>query len=346
MMATEPISIIIPNRNGSSVLGDLLQSIKEQNCGTEALEVIIIDDSSRDNSLEIVRTVYPEALILHNGKQKGAAYSRNRGIAAAHHTWLLFLDNDVVLTPQFISCLMREACGVSAACFQPKILFQDNHNAINSTGGIANMFGYAWDRGIYEEDTGQYDERKRIFFASSAAMLIRQEDIRAVGMFDADYVYLNEDFDVGYRLKMIGRETLFIPQAVCYHRMSHTMGRDNPTVKYLMERNRMITLLKNYEVKTLLTLSVQITKLTYAKYKTYLSRYAERKMHFVFAALKSWLWILVHMPMILIKRRAAQRRRSVSDKTIFTMMGEYQAYFPHFSPLANETVCVKEGSIS
>ena len=327
----EQVSIIIPNYNGNRVLHNVLPSIKRQEYNAALFEVVVVDDASRDNSVEIVRREYPGATVVQNVRRRGAAYSKNCGIEVARHEWLLFLDNDIVLADNFISMLMCQAVCAQAPCLQPKILFFHDSSELNSTGGIANIYGYAWDRGIFETDRQQYDHKKNVFFASSAAMLIRKSVILSIGMFDADYGYLNEDFDVGYRLHMAGYETAYVPEAVCFHRLSHTMGRDNPRVKYLMERNRIMTLLKNYEMKTLRSLFPVLLRKKYKKYKNYLVASYRDKVRYFFAALKSWAWIVWHLPMIWVKRRATQRQRRVSDEQIFAIMGEYQQYFPHFS---------------
>ena len=118
------VSIIITNYNGSRVLPELLQSLREQDYEKGHREVIIVDDASEDNSLDIIRSLYPEAHIINNKTRRGASYSKNRGIEAARHEWLLFLDNDVVLHTQCLSALLHEAETSFGVCFQPKLLFQ------------------------------------------------------------------------------------------------------------------------------------------------------------------------------------------------------------------------------
>ncbi len=332
---TTSISIIVPNYNGSGVLCDLLQSIREQDYTGGHIELIIVDDASVDNSLDIVQSSYPEAITIQNGRRKGAAYSKNRGIHAARGEWLVFLDSDIVLTKSFLTELFHGIEESEKTAFQPKILFLGKPDVLNSTGGVANMFGYAWDRGIYEEDKSQYDDSRNILFASTAAMFIKRSTITSAGLFDADYEYLNEDFDLGYRLHMMGGWVQYIPNAVCYHRMSHTMGRENARVKYLMERNRITTLFKNYEFKTLLKIVPELFRIKHKKYSAYMRSGGAKRAGYINAALGSWFWVLINLIKIFIKRKRVQRLRRVSDEEIFFNMGDRRKLFPSFSKWAD-----------
>ena len=98
----EPVSIIIPNYNGELVLSELLYSIRGQDYEDAHLEVIFVDDGSKDHSVDIVRSIYPEAVIICNKRRRGAAFAKNKGIEIANSRWLLFLDNDIVLSKTFL----------------------------------------------------------------------------------------------------------------------------------------------------------------------------------------------------------------------------------------------------
>jgi GT2 family glycosyltransferase len=329
-----PISVVIPNYNGEAVIPALLQSVQKQTYPPELLEVILVDDASQDRSVPSVRSDFPFVKIIANTRRAGAAYCKNRGVHAASHELILFLDSDIVLTESMFSLIIAAMSVSSAVCFQPKILFYDKQDVLNSTGGVANRFGYAWDRGIYEPDRGQYDSEKNILFASSAAMLISKKAILDAGLFDVDYFYLNEDYDLGYRLRLAGMRTEFVPEARCYHHMSHTMGRAHPRVKYLIERNRILTIVKNYEWKTIRGLFPDVLHVRLKKYHDQLRAVKEKKWQFVCAACASWLWLGLHAGFILYKRRSAQKRRTVSDEKILALFKEYKDYFPSFSHAA------------
>lgn len=329
-----PISIVIPNYNGYAVIPALLDSLKKQTYRQDLLEVIIVDDASCDGSVACIRATYPSVKIIENTRRRGPAFSKNRGVRAASHERILFLDSDIVLAESMIDLLVNAMDTSSAVCFQPKILFHDKRDILNSAGGVANRFGYAWDRGIYERDTGQYDTDTTILFASSAAMLTYKKVILETGLFDRDFFYLNEDYDLGYRLALRGLRCEFVPAARCYHHMSHTMGRAHPGVKYLIERNRMMTVLKNYEWKTLTALFPEMARIRFHKYRVAYDTVKTQKIRFVCAACASWVWIVLHAYGIVKKRRSVQQSRSVSDETIFTLFKDYKDCFPSFPQAA------------
>jgi GT2 family glycosyltransferase len=292
--------------------------------------VLVIDDASTDGSRDLIRSGYPCVRVIENKKRRGPAFCKNLGIQNASNDLLLFLDSDVVLTASTIPELLEKEAGSTAVCFQPKILFFGKTDVLNSTGGVANQLGYAWDRGIFEKDTGQYDGAIVILFATSAAMLIRKDAFSEVGLFDPDYFYLNEDFDLGYRLAMQGFQTHYVPSAVCYHHMSHTMGRVNPRVKYLMERNRIATVIKDYEWKTLRRFFPEMLRIRTKKYREHYRTVEGNKNAYIWAAFASWFWIIIMFGNIMCKRFRIQRKRTVTDEDIFSLFKEYKELRPVF----------------
>jgi len=326
------VSIIIPNRNGVAIISDVLHSLRNQRNVFFEYEIIVVDDASRDSSVAHIESHFPEATIICNTRRRGAAHCKNSGIAHASHTWLLFLDNDTILPDDFLSNIPAVITRYPFThCFQPKILFADDSNTINSAGGVANIYGYAWDRGIYEQDNAQFNLSEEIFFASTAAMIVHKKVLEQSGIFDPAYNYLNEDVDLGYRIHMIGQAILYAPELTCYHRMSSTMGRNNATVKYLMERNRIMTVLKNYEWRTLRHMGFAICKGKVKKYVIQMREGKNTPWSFIGAAVACWLWLIVHLPLIMYKRWRVQRKRMCADADIFNLMGNYRAYFPVFS---------------
>ncbi len=330
-MKSTPLSIVIPNYNGRDVLCALLASIQEQDYGAPHFEIIVIDDASTDDSVAIIKSQFPKVVVVQNDKRQGPSYAKNKGCDIATYDVVLFLDNDVELAPSCVRLLIAHMHKAGVACVQPKILFAHDREVINSAGGVANRYGYAWDRGIYEKDERQYDEKENIFFATSAAMLIRKDLLDKVGGFDADYFYLNEDYDVGFRLKMIGEKTEYVPGSVCYHHMSYTMGRDHYRVKYFIVRNRILTMIKNYELTTLVRTFYSCVCVRSRKFRSCIKEDKKNIGFSILIVMQSLLWLLFTMPRTCTKRVRYQRMRRVSDNAIFDAMGTYRDHIPKFS---------------
>ncbi len=321
------VSFVISNRNGAKLLPGLLGSIFAQNYQQGDIEVIVVDDCSDDNSIEVICD-YPKAIkLVENRKVLGPAYSKNIGADLSTHDLLFFLDNDAFLFEDSLAILVQRLNDSSVASVQPKIFFADQTNTINSAGGVANIYGYAWDRGIYEPDEGQYDQEVIVLFATSAAMLIKKDMFYAAGMFDVSYFYLNEDYDLGLRLSLIKGDTLYVPEAKCYHYQSYTMGRGNLCVNYLMERNRLATILKNYEFLTLLQLLPDLLRVKFKKVNEYRSNKRNYVQLFSLFS-KMIVWFVFNSFRLLKNRISVQKMRLITDKLLFDKMNKYAKLFP------------------
>ncbi len=243
------VSIVVSNYNGMKILPSCLNSIENQTY--PHFETIVVDDASTDASVKMLEGDFSWVRLVRNPRNLGAAESKNVGLEQAQNELVAFLDNDAVLDKHWLEEMIRfigerENAGIVAS----KILFTDNHKIINSTGGKVNLAGYGWDRGIFEFDADFNPPRDRITYACSAAMIARKSILDQVGGFDSLFRYPYEDADLGWRMNLAGYEVSYNPAAVAYHKLSATMGRDNPRMIYLCERNRLRTMLKNFEAAT------------------------------------------------------------------------------------------------
>jgi hypothetical protein len=318
------VSIIIASFNGKHYLGECLSSIKELDYPKEKLEVILVDDGSKDNTAEFIKENFNHIKIIHNSRNKGVAEARNIGIKNAQGNLLAFLDNDVVVDKNWLLKLVEtieedQKIGICAS----KLLFRDRPAIINSTGGVMNVYADAWDRGVFETDIRQYDNEKRIFFACSAAMLIRKEALERIGYFDPK-LYIYEDVDLGWRVNLLGYQIIYVPTAIAYHKLGGTIKRDNLKARYLLERNRIRIMLKNYEGKTLLKNTFGLLKFKLVKFKRHAFFSRQRKLSLLVFALAAWGWNVLHILDTLRRRTYIQRIKIIPDKEIFELMGIYK----------------------
>ena len=253
--ASPLISFIVVNRDGEEYIGGCLSSIRRQTYRNK--EIIVVDDASSDSSLDIVRQVCPEAKVITNSSNLGAAKSRNLGIMAARGEYVVTLDNDARLSNDWLSRILammqpNENIGICVG----KILMNDCRQVINSTGAFMTYSGFGWDRGIYEADAGQYDSPifQEILAGCSAAMMVRAKVFNSVGLFDPHFFYLFEDVEFGLRARIAGYDVVYVPEAVAYHSLGgtvrHAKGRQLD-IEYFTQRNRLYTILKNFEPTTI-----------------------------------------------------------------------------------------------
>ncbi len=246
------VSVIIPNYRGEELLPHCLESVISQD--TEVpFEVVVVDDGSDDGSIDLVAGRYPRVRLLANRRNRGPAAAKNLGAAASRGEYLAFLDNDVELQPGWMEAMIGRlgAGDESVGACASHLLLNSCGRMLNSTGGMVNLLGYAWDRGIFNPDSGSYSYKSRVMYACSAAMMVKKRVFEEVGGFDERLRYPYEDTDLGWRMNIYGYEVLYEPNAVARHLLSSTMGENWLRNLYLYERNRLRSVIKNMEPETL-----------------------------------------------------------------------------------------------
>lgn len=193
--------------------------------------VIVWDNGSQDGTGEAIRAAFPEVLVHHHPVNLGVASGRNAAAALAiqafNPSYLLFLDNDMLLEPGFVSALLRpflEDARIGQT--QAKLRFMHDRQRINDGGGCRINFALGRTRpvGFGEMDRGQFDAPKPCI-ACGGAMMVRADIFNQLGGFDALFdPFGPEDLDFSLRLAKAGYQALYVPQAVAYHEVSHTFG--------------------------------------------------------------------------------------------------------------------------
>ena len=318
------VSIIIPNFNGREYLDRCFSSLMELDYPKENLEVILVNDSPDDGTTGLVKQKFPSIKIIQNKKTQGPAGSRNIGVKVAKGSLIAFLDNDVEVESNWLKSLVRaitrdNRIGICSS----KILSLDNKRELNSAGGAVNIYGDGWGRGVFEQDNHQYDSKRDVFFGCSAAMLTKKEVIERIGCFDKDYFYLYEDLDYGWRANLAGFKSVYVPESVVYHKFGVVMKRGSSIVRYFTERNRILTLLKNYEIKTLIKILPQFLKQRASK-TIYARKIKKMKIRCFISFSTAWLWNIFHIFATLRKRTKVQSIRRIPDKEILNLMGDYR----------------------
>lgn len=245
------VSSIILVFNSSKFIKSCLDSIFSQ--AYQDIEVIIVDNGSKDNILSWIKGNFPQCRLIENKENLGAAKARNQGIEAAKGQYILTLDCDVILEKDFLKKIMTFVGNLenSVGMLQPKILREDKKN-IYSTGICLSGLRRFFDIGKGKPDNGRFDSQKYIFGACSAAALYRREMLEEIkqdtGYFDERFFFLVEDVDLAWRAQKRGWKALYYPEAVCYHsgNSSNTPGRIR---QYLCFRNRYYSIIKNDSLK-------------------------------------------------------------------------------------------------
>ncbi|MBN2281388.1 MAG: glycosyltransferase [Candidatus Marinimicrobia bacterium] len=314
------VSVIIPHYNGEEILKDCLESLFQST--RVALEVILVDNGSSDDSVDMVRHLFPDVVVLQQEKNLGFAGGCNVGIKAAANEYVLILNNDTTHEKNWIEYLLETLeSDQKIAAVQPKLISYQNPGNFDysgANGGEMDIFGFPFARGRFfhhiEKDEKQYDHLDReIIWASGTAFLARRSLLLEAGLFDATFFAHMEEIDLDWRLRLMGYTLAVDPRARIFHRSGYTLGAESPFKKYLNHRNSLYMLIANYRWTTLLYILPARILLDWMAAIESLVTFDFGRFRAVF---KAHFWLLFHLPMIKEKRKKTSGLRKVSDRAI------------------------------
>ena len=251
------VAVTIVTYNSAKYIRRCLESVVAQDY--LSLQVIVIDNASTDGTARELRDFEHRAGIVFNRENVGFAAGQNQAIALSKADWILTLNPDVHLTPQFVSELV--AAGerdpdVGSVCGKLLRMSPDfeipKQNVFDSTGIFFTPSLRHLDRASGLPDDGSFDECEYVFGATGAAALYRRtliDDIAFRGeFFDADFFAYREDADVAWRAQLFGWRCLYAPRAIAHHvrRVLPENRRSIPAVINMHSvKNRFLLRIKN-----------------------------------------------------------------------------------------------------
>jgi GT2 family glycosyltransferase len=317
------VSIIIPHFNGISILDECLRSLKK--CTYRQLEILVVDNASTDNSVQFLKYHYPAIRIIQNKENVGFAEGCNRGILNAQGEYVLILNNDTIHEPDWIGRLMEALLSdADIAIVQPKILSYQNRRLFDysgASGGFIDYFAYPFARGrlfyTIEQDDGQYEDRREIFWASGTAFLARKEIMLKAGLFDKVFFAHMEEIDLDWHVHLLGYKIIVEPKSVIYHRSGYTLGTESYKKKYLNHRNSLLMLMTNYQLGNLFwILPIRFALEIFAFFASVPKRDFKRMV----AIIHALFWVLSHPHYVVKKRTWVNMHRILSDHSIMQGM--------------------------
>lgn len=314
------ISVVIPNWNGAQHLPTCLDSLRRQTY--PHVEIIVVDNNSHDDSLALLEREYPEVRAIALKENRGYAGGVNVGFGEAQGEILVVLNNDTEADPRWLEelwvGLKRHPEAGSATS---KILLFDEREVFNSAGDLYGVDGVPINRGVWEQDQGQYDEEEKVFSPCGGACAVRRsmlEELASKGQdqpFDEDFFAYCEDVDLGWRAQLAGHQCLYVPTAVIYHRLSATGG--GKIASYYTGRNFIYVLVKNYPTSLLRKHWPKIVgaqlRISWEALKAWRGEAAR-------ARLRGQLGAVWNLPRMLRKRRVIQETRTVSDEYLESIL--------------------------
>lgn len=306
-------SVIVPNFNGRRHLATLFDALTAQTF--DDFEVVFIDDASRDDSVAFVEQNYGQRLdlrVIVNRENMGFVSSVNAAADAARGRLLVLLNNDTEPAPDWTAELACAVCAhPDAAMIASKLLLFDDRNRLHTSGDTLGLDGIPRNRGVWEEDRGQYDHRIDVFGGCGGAVAIRRDVWQALGGFDESFWMYLEDADFAFRAQLSGWRAVFAPQAKVYHKVSSSGGDDLSS--YYVGRNTIWMIAKNMPSKLLWRNLPRVVK---AQLQIAVDALRSIRGKAAQQRLRGQLAGLVGLPAQLRKRTLIQRRRWADDDTL------------------------------
>lgn len=243
-------SVIILNWNGAKHLRTYLPSVVAH---TKGAELIVADNGSTDESLEVLAKEFPTVKTIVLDQNYGFAEGYNRAIAQVDSEYVVLLNSDVETPEGWLDPLLDYMeSHPEVAAVQPKIrswVHKARFEHAGAAGGYINRLGYPYCRGRVlwkvEEDHGQYDTIVNVDWTSGACMCVRTQVYKDCGGLDAAFFAHMEEIDLCWRMRNKGWKLACIPQSVVYHLGGGSLNYESPRKTYLNHRNNLLMIYKN-----------------------------------------------------------------------------------------------------
>lgn len=241
------VSIIIVNWNGKKYLEKCIKSLLAQSY--KDFEIILVDNASTDDSLELVRHKFPMVRIIQNKTNVGFAEGNNIGIEKSDGKLVALVNPDAFVDVDWLLTLVEVLEGFSGiAAVTGKIYyFGDKYgkDAVFCTWPKINCYS-ATPYNFHDNEP-----KSKVDYLSGAAMLVRREVIERIGKMDTGYFLFFEETDWCARMIRAGYDLVYIPEAKAWHVVSASVS-DSQKKTYFLERNRIRFAIKNFDLDHLL----------------------------------------------------------------------------------------------
>lgn len=327
------VSMIVINFNGGEVWKDCLRTLEK--ISYPNWELILIDNGSADGSDHLVEDFklgLKNYIFIHNEINLGFAYPNNQGFEKSKGKYILLLNNDTKVPPDFLTKMvirMEKDPGIGA--MQPKILLSDMEGYLDNAGTFINKLGLLDHWGFMKEDSKEYNRARNIFSAKGACLLTRRDIIQKIGLFDNDYFAYFEESDFCWRVWLSGYRVYYFPETYIFHKLGHTSKKIESTfVNYHSIKNRIASLIKNLNGVNLFLILVPHLILINLLGIYYLFTFQFKKFRMI---AKSLYWNIKNLKHTLTKRKNIQKWRKISDSKLFELVGSplsLKELFKHF----------------
>jgi GT2 family glycosyltransferase len=257
MSSNDRVSVTIVTYNSGRFIKRCLESVLAQRYANK--EILVIDNASTDGTVDILEQFEDRCQIVYNDENIGFATAKNQAIRGTTGDWVLTLNPDVLLLPNFIQALVDAGLldsKIGSVCGKLLTILASfdlpDKPLVDSTGIYFTPMLRHLDRGSQEVDNGHYLQYEYVFGATAAAALYRRQMIEDVSIgdefFDPDFFVYREDADVAWRAQLMGWRCIYTPNARGYHVRNVLPGNRRalpPVINMHSVKNRFLMRIKN-----------------------------------------------------------------------------------------------------
>ena len=302
------VSVIILNYNAGNLLSECIESVLKTDY--EKFEIIIVDNDSKDDSVDRCKEKFRDVQIIENKKNLGYCEGNNVGIRNAKGEFIAILNPDTVVDSNWLKELIKGYEIFGDGMYQPRFLTTNNHKILQGTGNMINLFGFGFARNKGDIDEGQFNEPERIGYASGTCLFTSKKIIEELDMFDSFLFAYHDDLDLCWRAALKNIKSYYIPSSIVYHPPEGYTFKWNSFKFYLLERNRQYCLLTHYSRKTYFKMLPALMIIEIGVFFYYL------KKGVLLSKFKATLSILKNFKHINVTYKKIQNKRKISDREL------------------------------
>ena len=308
------VSVIILNYNAGNLLSECIESVLKTDY--EKFEIIIVDNDSKDDSVDRCKEKFRDVQIIENKKNLGYCEGNNVGIRNAKGEFIAILNPDTVVDSNWLKELIKGYEIFGDGMYQPRFLTTNNHKILQGTGNMINLFGFGFARNKGDIDEGQFNEPERIGYASGTCLFTSKKIIEELDMFDSFLFAYHDDLDLCWRAALKNIKSYYIPSSIVYHPPEGYTFKWNSFKFYLLERNRQYCLLTHYSRKTYFKMLPALMIIEIGVFFYYL------KKGVLLSKFKATLSILKNFKHINVTYKKIQNKRKISDRELIKIFDD------------------------
>ena len=301
------VSIIILNYNAGNLLLNCVDSVFKSTYPN--FEVLVVDNISTDNSHVVCKKKFEKIHLIENKENLGYCEGNNVGIRNANGEFVVILNPDTIVEPNWLNHLMSAYNEFGEGLYQPKFFSLNEKHVLQSTGNMLHIFGFG-----FAKDKGKIDDEKmesveKINYASGTCLFTSKIVLDKIGLLDPFLFLYHDDLDLGWRAAHIGINSFYVPKSIIYHAESYSIKWSSKKF-YWLERNRKYCLLTHYSKETYAKMRFSLFLVDLCVWLFYLSK------GFLGAKIKAELDIFRNRKTIKIRHNQLEKMKIISDKDL------------------------------